>query len=147
MYCTDITRYIVHDPAHLRLFYVPWQPGFMPPFNDPISSRFAFPVPGKRDKTDPVVNDIPIRIRLFIQKPQNIVKVYFVLHSQKCFRSSDEQRTMRKSPEEIIFSHPSSIQNNHNQHLNTHVFLEFFSPQRKARRALSPLHNWTEAKR
>ena len=73
MHRADIAGDIVHDPAHLRLFYVPGQPGLMPPLDDPVSARFAFPVPGKRDKTDPVVNDFPVRIRLFVQEPQDIV--------------------------------------------------------------------------
>ena len=73
MYRTYIAGDIVNDPAHLRLFYVPGQPGLMPSLDDPISARLTFPMPGKRDETDPVVNDLPIRIRLFVQEPQDIV--------------------------------------------------------------------------
>lgn len=128
MHRADIAGYIVHDPAHLRFFYVPGQPGFVPPFDDPISARLAFPVPGKRDETDPVVNDFPVRIRLFVQEPQNIVQVYLVaLHSQKCFRYPVGQRTIRKLPPAIIFFHFSNIQSTNNQYFNLRAFFKTFS--------------------
>lgn len=133
MHRADIAGYIVHDPAHLRFFYVPGQPGFVPPFDDPISARLAFPVPGKRDETDPVVNDFPVRIRLFVQEPQNIVKVYFAfLHIQKCIRSTAGQRTMRKPPPAIIFFHFSNIQHIYNQSFNTRTFFKTFSLTEKS---------------
>ena len=67
MHRTYITGDIVHNPAHLRFLHVPRQAGLMAALDDPIPSGLPFSIPGKSDEPDPVIDDLSIRIRSFVQ--------------------------------------------------------------------------------